>query len=72
MAQTYLHSGLSDGPGATPGVRYGVLRTTVALDGNVDGWLATKLVVKTDSGKARMFVLEDGSVAYFDSNTVLR
>mgnify|MGYP005611345495 CR=1 FL=1 len=72
MAQTYLHAGLVNGLGATPGVRYSVLVTNVKLEGNVDGWLATKQVAKFDGGNARLFVQEDGSVAYFAADTVLR
>ena len=68
----YMHSGLVEGPSCTPGRRYDVLRTQQKLQGLTDGWLATKLVVKTENGDARAFVLEDGSVAYFDRNTVLR
>lgn len=68
----YMHEGLTDGPDATPGRRYDVLRTSAKLQGNNTGWLATKTTIKTDNGNARLFVLEDGSTAYFDRNTVLR
>ena len=68
----YMHEGLIEAPSAVPGKRYDVLRTNQKLQGITQGWLATKLVIKTDSGNARAFVQEDGSVAYLDRNTVLR
>jgi len=66
----YMHQGLVDGNTATPGRTYTVLRTKQKLDGNVDGWMATKATDK--ASKSRMFVREGGSVAYFGRDDVLR
>jgi hypothetical protein len=69
----YMHEGLTDGLTATPGRIYTVLRTLVKLkDEAVDGWRATKQVVNVNDDKFRVFTNENGSVAYFGNNDVLR
>ncbi len=63
----YMHSGLTDGLSASAGRQYDVLR------GPVSGrWLATKQVQKFAEGKARLFVNEQGDVAYFGEAVTLR
>lgn len=66
-AYDYMHSGLTDGLSATPGNQYEVLRGPVA-----GRWLATKQVQKYAEGKARLFVNEQGDVAYFGEAVTLR
>lgn len=68
----YMHEGMTDGPGCVPGRLYTVLRTTKKIEGLVDGWMATKMIQKTNEGDARLFVREGGSVAYFTRNDILR
>lgn len=63
----YMHSGLTDGLSATAGNQYEVLRGPVA-----GRWLATKKVEKFAEGKARLFVNEQGDVAYFGEAVTLR
>lgn len=63
----YLHTGLVTGLSAEPGRQYEVLR------GPVSGrWLATKRIEKRAEGKVRLFVTEQGGVAEFGEDVILR